>query len=113
MAENSKIEWTHHAANLWWGCSKVHKGCDNCYAERWSNRFGDDIWGNKPRKEIKSVWNDLVRFQRLAAKANETHIEWAYTMRDRCKSLDIPYFFKQIDKVLPIPEDLQIRQFPQ
>lgn len=40
-------------------------------------------------------------------------IEWAYTMRDFCKANDIPYFFKQIDKVQEIPEDLQIREFPE
>jgi hypothetical protein len=22
MATNSKIEWTHHTANLWWGVQK-------------------------------------------------------------------------------------------
>lgn len=32
MAQNSKIEWTHHTANLWHGCTAVHEGCDNCYA---------------------------------------------------------------------------------
>lgn len=40
-------------------------------------------------------------------------IEWAYTMRDHCKVNNIPYFFKQIDKVQEIPEDLQIREFPE
>jgi len=33
-------------------------------------------------------------------------------MREQCKEAGVPYFFKQIDKVLPIPEDLMIRQFP-
>lgn len=33
MAENSKIEWTDHTFNPWIGCSKVHEGCRNCYAE--------------------------------------------------------------------------------
>ncbi len=26
MAQDSKIEWTHHTGNLWWGCTKVHEG---------------------------------------------------------------------------------------
>jgi len=51
MAQNSKIEWTTHTANLWHGCTKVHKGCDNCYAEALAKRWGNDVWGNdKPRK---------------------------------------------------------------
>lgn len=38
--------------------------------------------------------------------------DWARSMRDECAALGIPYFFKQIDKVQAIPDDLQIRQFP-
>lgn len=40
------------------------------------------------------------------------NIEWARQMRDECRELGIPYFFKQIDKVQPIPKDLRIREFP-
>ena len=38
MAENSKIEWTHHTFNPWIGCQKVGPGCDHCYAEAWDAR---------------------------------------------------------------------------
>lgn len=83
MAQNSKIEWTHHTVNLWWGCTKVHAGCDNCYAEALSNRFGSDVWGNdKPRKEIKSAFNDLAKYQKLAAKAGEVHRVFVGSMMD-------------------------------
>lgn len=83
MAQNSKIEWTHHTANLWHGCTKVHAGCDNCYAETLSNRWGREIWGNdKPRMEIKSVWNDLKRFQKEAAAAGEVHRVFVGSMMD-------------------------------
>lgn len=33
MGENSKIEWTDHTFNPWYGCTKVSPGCDHCYAE--------------------------------------------------------------------------------
>jgi protein gp37 len=252
MAQNSKIEWTHHTANLWHGCTKVHEGCDNCYAEKLSHRWGNNLWGNySPRKEIKSVFSDLDKYQKLAKDKNEVHkvfvgsmmdifeksmslvdstgneseyqhtgklrmefftrinqgrysnllfllltkrpssinnivpvnwldkvpenvligtslsvqehaqrlinmlnqvkgkrflsiepqlteienvdltgidwviqggesghgkrpfnIDWAYTMRDICKAQNVPYFFKQIDKIQEIPEDLLIREFP-
>ena len=252
MAQNSKIAWTTHTLNLWHGCTHVHEGCYNCYAEVLSHRWGNDVWGNdKPRKEIKSCWNDLVKYQKLAKEANQIHrvfvgsmmdifekpmplidskgnpntnantgnyrfqlfhqidrgdypnlmflfltkrpsninkmifeswkenppsnvmfgtspvsqetfktlvtqlkevngkrflsiepqlskielgdmtgidwviqggesghhkrpfdIEWARSMRDECKALGVPYFFKQIDKIQPIPTDLQIQQFP-
>ena len=72
MAENSKIEWTNHTVNLWWGCSKVHTGCKNCYAEILSKRFEGDIWGdNKQRKMIKSAFKDLNKYQRQAEKENK------------------------------------------
>lgn len=65
--KNSKIEWTSHTVNLWWGCSKVTTGCKFCYAETLSNRFGDDIWGeHNGRKRIKSAFNDLDKYQRAA-----------------------------------------------
>ncbi|MCB2179467.1 phage Gp37/Gp68 family protein [bacterium] len=44
MVKNSKIEWTDHTFNPWWGCVKVSEGCKNCYAETMANRFGN-WWG--------------------------------------------------------------------
>lgn len=83
MAQDSKIEWTEHTANLWHGCTKVHAGCDNCYAETLSHRWGNDLWGNdKPRKEIKSVWADLAKFQKLAATAGTMHRVFVGSMMD-------------------------------
>lgn len=83
MAQDSKIEWTHHTVNLWWGCTKVHEGCDNCYAEALSHRFGDDVWGNdKSRKEIKSAFKDLDKYQKLAKSKNEVHRVFIGSMMD-------------------------------
>jgi protein gp37 len=83
MAQNSKIEWTHHTANLWHGCTKVHEGCDHCYAETLAKRWGNDIWGNdKPRKEIKSFFSDLDKYQKLAKEANEIHRVFVGSMMD-------------------------------
>jgi len=83
MAQDTKIEWAHHTVNLWWGCTKVHAGCDNCYAETLSKRFGDDVWGvDKPRKEVKSAFKDLDKYQKLAAKAGEVHRVFVGSMMD-------------------------------
>jgi protein gp37 len=38
VAENSKIEWTHHTFNPWIGCQKVSPDCDYCYAETTADR---------------------------------------------------------------------------
>lgn len=37
---------------------------------------------------------------------------WGRQLRDECITCNVPYFFKQIDKIQPIPSDLTIRQFP-
>lgn len=255
MAENSKIEWTVHTANAWWGCTQVGPGCDHCYAKTLANRWGFDLWGNdKPRMIVNKFWSDLQRFQKIAAAAGRIdgvfidsmmdifekpmplvnrkqeaiehtdtgevrkilfhaissgkydnldfmmltkrpsninrmiypswkdhplknvrygtspvnqatfdnyvmkhlmkvngrlflsiepqidhitlhpdivgkigwiiqggesghhrrpfNLDWAYSMKDQCAKLGIPYFFKQIDKVRPIPTDLMVREFP-
>ncbi len=39
MAENSSIEWTDATWNPVTGCTKITAGCDNCYAERFAERF--------------------------------------------------------------------------
>jgi protein gp37 len=39
MANGTQIEWTDATWNPVTGCSKVTAGCDNCYAERFSERF--------------------------------------------------------------------------
>lgn len=30
MGKNSKIEWTNHIFNPWWGCTKVSEACKFC-----------------------------------------------------------------------------------
>lgn len=45
MGKDSSIEWTDHTFNPWWGCTKVSPGCNNCYAETWAKRVGQQLWG--------------------------------------------------------------------
>jgi protein gp37 len=39
MADATTIEWTDATWNPVTGCTKISAGCDNCYAERFSERF--------------------------------------------------------------------------
>ena len=39
MGDKSAIEWTDATWNPVTGCTKVSRGCDNCYAERFAERF--------------------------------------------------------------------------
>lgn len=43
--KDSKIEWTDHTFNPWWGCTKVSPACDNCYAAALDKRTGGNHWG--------------------------------------------------------------------
>src|SRR5690554_6801094 len=45
MGDRTKIEWTDATWNPVTGCSKVSSGCEHCYAERLSHRFG---WTSLP-----------------------------------------------------------------
>src|SRR5215213_8957010 len=40
MAENSKIGWTHHSWNPWWGCDKVTLECKHCYIDAIMRKAG-------------------------------------------------------------------------
>ena len=39
MADKSGIEWTDATWNPVTGCTKITRGCDNCYAERFAERW--------------------------------------------------------------------------
>lgn len=73
MAENSKIEWTHHTFNPWIGCTRVSPACDHCYAETWANRYGTVEWGTgKPRKlTSESNWQQPIKWNRQAELTGE------------------------------------------
>lgn len=71
MAENSKIEWTHHTFNPWIGCTKVSPACDNCYAETWDQRYEGGIhWGPKAPRRRTSIgnWNKPKKWDKQAAQ---------------------------------------------
>lgn len=40
-------------------------------------------------------------------------LAWLRSIRDQCRAAGVPVFIKQIDKTIPIPDDLMIREFPQ
>lgn len=75
MGKDSKIEWCSHTFNPLWGCLKVSAECENCYAEKWSARWGNDIWGpakTTARKTFGSKhWNDPLKWNREAQKNDE------------------------------------------
>lgn len=83
MGQFSKIQWTTHTANFWWGCYKVGAGCANCYAEAAARRWGRDVWGpDRGRLFVKSVWSDVPRWNREAADAGRRDRVFVSSMSD-------------------------------
>jgi protein gp37 len=64
MGKNSRIEWTDHTFNPWWGCTKVSEACKNCYAEAWSKRVGQKVWGPKADRRFfgEKHWLEPVKW---------------------------------------------------
>lgn len=71
MAENSKIEWTDHTFNPWWGCARVSPACRFCYADDQASRFGHKLWRRTgPRRILSDAnWANPVRWNRAAERA--------------------------------------------
>ncbi len=85
MAENSKIEWTHHTFNPWMGCTKVSAGCAHCYAETlMDTRYGKTKWGPHGLRVIKaeSGWKEPARWNREAIEAGERRRVFCASLAD-------------------------------
>ena len=84
MARNSKIEWTHHTFNPWWGCAKVSPACAHCYAETWAKRTGNQVWGGKaPRKFFTDRhWQEPLKWNEDAKISGERRRVFCASMAD-------------------------------
>lgn len=69
MGKNSRIEWTDHTFNPWWGCTKVSEACKNCYAEAWSKRVGQQVWGPQAERRFfgERHWLEPLKWNADAA----------------------------------------------
>jgi protein gp37 len=71
--QNSRIEWTDHTFNPWWGCVNISPACDHCYAERFANRktrTKDQLWGKDSRRLISNdgYWEEPRKWDRRAGR---------------------------------------------
>lgn len=95
MGANSKIEWTTHTFNPWWGCTKVSEACKHCYAESWAKRVGQNVWGPKQERRILSDnhWRQPLAWNRAAAKENTRPRVFCASMAD---------VFEDRDELIPL-----------
>jgi protein gp37 len=84
MAKNSKIEWTHHTFNPWWGCVRVSPACKHCYAETWAHRLGLGLWGkDAPRRFLSDAyWKQPLAWDKEAATAKTRARVFCASMAD-------------------------------
>src|SRR5438105_9002200 len=84
MGKDSRIEWTHHTFNPWWGCVKVSEACDHCYADTWAKRLGEDVWGPRSERRFFSDahWKEPQRWHREALAAGERRRVFCASMAD-------------------------------
>lgn len=84
MGKNSKIEWTHHTFNPWWGCVKVSAACKHCYAETWARRVGQDVWGARaPRRFFSEQhWRQPLQWDAQARTEGERRRVFCASMAD-------------------------------
>jgi protein gp37 len=98
MAESTAIEWTDATWNPVTGCTKISSGCDNCYAERFSERFRG-VKGHP----FESGFDLTLRPQRL-----EQPLRWARPRKIFVNSMSdlfhkfVPYPF--VDRVFDTME---------
>lgn len=84
MARDSKIEWTHHTFNPWWGCVRVSPACVHCYAETFAHRLGASLWGRTAERRFfgAEYWRQPVRWNRDAQLAGERRRVFCASMAD-------------------------------
>ena len=84
MSQGSPIEWTHHTFNPWWGCTKVSLGCQNCYAESLSKRYGHTVWGAGVNRRFFSEkhWQEPLKWNKQARESGERARVFCASMAD-------------------------------
>jgi protein gp37 len=84
LGRNSSIEWTTHTFNPWWGCVKVSPACKHCYAEAWSKRVGQSVWGIRAQRRFfgDRHWSEPLRWDAAAAAQGERARVFCASMAD-------------------------------
>jgi protein gp37 len=99
MADATAIEWTDSTWNPVTGCTKITAGCDNCYAERFSER-----WRGIPGHPFENGFDLTLRPDRLRQPLSwrQPRVIFVNSMSDLFHK-EIPTEF--IDKVFDTMEE--------
>lgn len=105
--------------NVWFGLSLSNQETADKYLPEFDNvLFKNKFLSIEPQVgEIHTLdlnnikW--VIQGGESGTKKRQFNINWVTQIHSICKQQNVAYFFKQIDKVTPIPEELLIREFPQ
>jgi protein gp37 len=78
--QNSKIGWTHHTWNPWWGCNKISEACRYCYIGPIMRRSGNEPFLG-PIK-TKTTWRTPYTLNRKAYQSGERYRIFTCSMSD-------------------------------
>lgn len=83
MGADSKIEWTHHTFNPWWGCTRVSPGCEHCYAETFAKRVGVK-WGVQADRRFfgEKHWREPLKWNKSAGERGVRERVFCASMAD-------------------------------
>jgi protein gp37 len=84
VSQETAISWCDHTFNPWWGCVKVSPACQHCYAETFSKRVGQKVWGiDAPRRFFgPDHWNEPLKWNAAAVKAGVRRRVFCASMAD-------------------------------
>jgi protein gp37 len=84
MGESTKIQWTDHTFNPWWGCQRVSPGCEHCYAETFSKRVGLKVWGPTSERRFfgDKHWREPLKWYMEAVAAGVRRRVFCASMAD-------------------------------
>ena len=107
MGEKTIIAWTGHTFNIAWGCVKVSPGCDHCYAERNSARYGHNVWGKGAARRTFGAehWREPFKWNRQAEENGRIGLVFSSSMCDIFENH--PTIDQEREKLWPL-----IRQTP-
>lgn len=78
--QDTKIGWTHHTWNPWWGCDKVSEACRHCYIGQIMRRSGNEPFQG-PGK-TKTTWRNPFTWNREAIENQERYRVFTCSMSD-------------------------------
>ena len=107
MGDVTKIQWCHHTFNPWVGCSKVHAGCANCYAEAdMDKRRHFAVWGTAGTRVRTTLanWVKVMKWNREAEAAGGRRRVFCASLADVFESWDGPILNHSGQKIFIGPD---------